>query len=95
MSVYVDDMQSCMPNKNWRYIAVCHMMADTIKELHDFATLLGLKRAWFQNNNKRFPHYDLTSNKRKIAVKHGAIEKSPIELIVYFKGKLNVKEKKN
>ena len=87
MSVYVDDMQFCIPNKNWRYRAVCHLMADTLEELHDFASLLRLKRAWFQDNNKRFPHYDLTSNKRKIAIKHGAIEKSPMELIRYFKRK--------
>ncbi len=82
MSVYVDNMQSCLPNKNWRYRKVCHMTADTIEELYEMASLIGLKKEWFQNINKRHPHYDLTPNKRKLAIKYGAIQ-----LIKYFKRK--------
>lgn len=72
MSVYVDSISPCMPNKNWKYRHCCHLVADTIDELHSFAACIGLKRDWFQN--KTIPHYDLTRNKRKLAVKYGAIE---------------------
>jgi alkanesulfonate monooxygenase SsuD/methylene tetrahydromethanopterin reductase-like flavin-dependent oxidoreductase (luciferase family) len=49
------------------------MTADTLAELHEMAERIGLKRAWFQEH-PRFPHYDLTRNKRRMAVKCGAIE---------------------
>lgn len=88
MSVYVDYNQPCLPNKNWKYKSVCRMMADTITELNNFAISIGLQKGWFQNKNTRFPHYDLTPNKRKLAIKYGAIEISPVGLIKYFKGKL-------
>ena len=94
MSVYVDYNQTCMPNKNWKYKYVCHMRADTLEELHEMALLIGLKKDWFQSMS-RFPHYDLTPNKRRQAIKQGAIEKPSMELLKYFKRKLNVKKKKN
>lgn len=73
MSVYVDDMAPCLRNRCWRYNQACHLVANTVAELHQFAAKgLGLKRSWFQN--KTVPHYDLTVNKRKLAVKLGAIE---------------------
>jgi len=72
MSVYVGPIMPCVPNKNWRYNYSCHLVADTVAELHSFAACLGLKRSWFQD--KRIPHYDLTRNKRKQAVKLGAIQ---------------------
>lgn len=73
MAVYVDWLQPTIPSKNWRYSQGCHLMADTEAELHEFAIdVLGLKRHWF-HNHPRHPHYDLTPNKRKTAVKNGAI----------------------
>ena len=72
MSVYVDDMQPCIRNRYWRYNQVCHLVADTPRELHIFARRLSLSGAWFQN--KTVPHYDLTINKRRQAVKLGAVE---------------------
>jgi len=47
------------------------MVADSIDELHEMATRLGLRR-WFQAGNR--PHYDVCKSKRKIAVSLGAIE---------------------
>lgn len=72
MSVYVDPIIPCIPNKNWKYHYSCHLVADTIAELHAFAVCLGLKRSWFQD--KTIPHYDLTANKRREAMKLGAKE---------------------
>ena len=72
MSVYVDKIMACTPNKNWKYQYSCHLIADTVAELHSFAACLGLKKSWFQA--KTLPHYDLTRNKRRQAVKLGAME---------------------
>lgn len=51
------------------------MFGDTnnIAELHEFASRLGLKKTFFQEE-PRLPHYDLTEGKRKKAIKLGAIE---------------------
>lgn len=72
MSVYVDPISPCIQNKRWPYKEACHLIADDVVELHSFAAYLGLKRSWFQN--KAIPHYDLTVNKRRLAVRLGAIE---------------------
>lgn len=72
MSVYVDSIIPTLINKNWKYPRGCHLVADTIAELHSFAACLGLKRSWYQY--KTMPHYDLTCNKRKLAVQLGAKE---------------------
>lgn len=67
-------MQPSIPNKNWPYKESCHLTADTEKELYVFAVgVLGLKRSWFQSHPTH-PHYDLTRNKRTLAVKNGAVE---------------------
>ena len=72
MSVYVSEMMVSLISARWRYSHHCYLIADTTKELHSFARKLSLKRAWFQD--KRLPHYDMTVNKRRQAVKLGAIE---------------------
>lgn len=73
MAVYVDDLMTCVPSKNWRWNKSCHLIADSVEELHGFAKRIGMKREWFQNDS-RLPHYDLTVNRRALAVKLGAIE---------------------
>jgi len=85
MSVYVDSMQPSLKNKNWRYNSNCHLVADDTRELHSFAKSIGLRRAWFQNH-PRLPHYDLTQNKRRQAVKAGAIEIDNCQLVSMMKG---------
>jgi hypothetical protein len=67
VSVYVDD-----PVYLWRNLYWCHMFADDVDELHEFAQRLGLKRSWFQDD-ERLPHYDVTENKRRTAVRLGAV----------------------
>jgi hypothetical protein len=73
MSVYVDRLLPCVPNKNWPYDKSCHLIADSLNELHEFALKLGLKKEWFQDH-KKHPHYDLTEGMRKKAIQLGAIE---------------------
>jgi len=72
MAVYVDEIIKyptkipCFKNGS------CHLVADTLAELHTFAEKLGLKRAWFQDNRK-IPHYDLTPGKSREAIALGAV----------------------
>jgi len=74
MSVYVDPMMGWPQTKRWPYGEVSHLIGDDETELHEFAKLIGLKRWWFQKQAGHIPHYDLTSGKRRLAIKHGAIE---------------------
>lgn len=80
MACYVDELFACLPTARWRYRKACHLTADTITELHEFAASLGLKRAWFQDHS-RVPHYDLTPNKRTAAVQAGARSISVREMV--------------
>jgi hypothetical protein len=50
----------------------CHLVADSIEELHAFAVALRLRRTWFQNRG--LPHYDLTPGKRAEAIRRGAVD---------------------
>lgn len=67
MSVYVDDA-----NIGWRGKKWCHLYADSLPELEEFARLIGLSPAWLQDSG--FPHYDVTGVMRARAVAAGAID---------------------
>lgn len=76
MTVYVDD---AFVEGDWgRWAGGGHMQADTVEELHAFATRLTLKRAWFQCKPGRpeHDHYDLTRSKRTQAILLGAADES-------------------
>lgn len=75
MSVYVDN-----PRAFYRGMIMCHMVADTLEELHTMADAIGIQRKWFQNHGK-YPHYDICKSKRKMAVHLGALEVSSKELL--------------
>ena len=53
-----------------------HLQADTLEELHHFASRLGLRREWFQAKPGRpeNDHYDLTRTGRERALALGAID---------------------
>jgi hypothetical protein len=75
MAVYVDKQR----NPFGRMI-MCHMIADTPKELHDMARSIGMRASWFQRHAS-FPHYDLSLTRRAMAVKKGAIEVERRDLV--------------
>lgn len=54
----------------------CHLMADTLDELHAFAARLGMNRDWFQGD-----HYDLVPPRRARALKLGAVEVTSRDLV--------------
>jgi hypothetical protein len=80
MSVYVDNLLPCLKSPKWRYDKSCHLIADDIDELHNFAEIIGLNRSWFQDKN--VPHYDLTANKRAEVIKAGAIPLSVKDFVL-------------
>jgi hypothetical protein len=75
MAVYVDNLR----DYGWRHGPSCHLIADTIEELMEFAVGMGLRPEWFQA--KSTPHFDLTADGRKAAVEHGAIELDQRQLV--------------
>lgn len=78
MSVYIDS--AFLP---YRGMNMCHMIADTVEELHQMADRIGLKRSWFQDSPPAsFPHYDVSTGKRSQAVLAGAIECERFEFVM-------------
>lgn len=73
MTVYVDELRIYPSRISCFRDGSCHMTADRIEELHAFALSIGIRRAWFQMRIV-MPHYDLTKNKRIVAVSRGAVE---------------------
>ncbi len=78
MAVYVDHAEN-----QFRRMKMCHMLADTVAELHEFAARIGLRRDWFQPRSR--PHYDLSKAKRATAIAAGAIELNRHELVALMK----------
>ncbi len=70
--VYVDQMNQYIGTKTIAWKRSCHLYADTLTELNNFATKLNLKKLWLKEENGR-PYYDLVSSKREYAIELGAI----------------------
>jgi hypothetical protein len=73
MSVYVDHAFAA---GDWgRWSGGGHLQADTLGELHAFASRLGMRQEWFQAKPGRpeKDHYDLTPERRELALELGAI----------------------
>lgn len=69
MAVYVDDMKA-----PFRRMIMCHMMADTRKELMQMADRIGVARKWIQKPGTKYEHFDICLSMRKRAVELGAKE---------------------
>lgn len=85
MAVYVDDAAHLMPRRRGPgFMIMCHMVADSLEELHEFAHELGLKPQWFQGGTFT-PHYDVNKTKRRLAVEKGAKEITQREAVAILR----------
>jgi hypothetical protein len=71
VAVYVDEIMRWPTRIRCFKNGSCHLTADTLQELHDFAKRLGMRREWFQPRS--WPHYDLTPRRREEALRLGAV----------------------
>ena len=75
MAVYVDDMEA-----PFGQMIMCHMIADSTKELLAMVDTIGVQRMWVQQYGSADEHFDICKSKRALAVRAGAIEISLREL---------------
>ena len=66
--------------KLWCHMATDDLSAQGFQELHKMAERLGLPRRAFQGH-PRHPHYDLSPDRRALAVELGAEQVSSKELV--------------
>jgi hypothetical protein len=75
VAVYVDKLV----DYGWRHGPSCHLIADSVDELIEFAESMGMRREWYQPLSS--PHFDLTADGRALAVEKGAIELDNRQLV--------------
>lgn len=77
------DMATYIDNARLRFgrMKMCHMIADTLDELHEMAGRIGMKREWFQVDPS-WPHYAVSLSRRNKAIEFGAVELTSRELFV-------------
>lgn len=92
MSVYVDPIMNHGGSDSFPWAKSCHMYADSLDELHAIAATIGMRRSWFQD--KRVPHYDLTTSRRAAARRAGAIAHTREQAVAFWnaKGWHNIRE---
>ena len=72
MTVYVDEIKRWPTQVECFRYGSAHLTADTLDELHAFATKkLRLRREWYQPLSS--PHYDLTPANQRKAIQLGAV----------------------
>lgn len=57
-----------------------HLVADSVKELHDFASMIGIKKSLFHSDS-RYPHYDLPIQNLGSALRNGAKQITDREMV--------------
>ncbi len=85
MGVYVDK-----PLHRLGRMIMCHMLADSERELHAMADAIGVARRHFQKNATA-PHYDICKAKRALAVRLGAVEIGRREVVEIIRRHRNAK----
>lgn len=65
--VYVDNAFVARHGYQW-----CHLLADSVEELHEFAASIGLSARAF-HHTARIPHYDVTRSQRRVVLNKGAL----------------------
>jgi hypothetical protein len=72
----------------------CHLVANTIPELHAFAERIGVKKCWFENKRgKNQPHYDIRKEMIEIVQQAGGKKVSNAELFLFLEKNYGTKTK--
>jgi hypothetical protein len=82
MGVYVDKAEN-----PYGRMTMCHMVADTTKELYDMASAIGIPLKWVQKRDTPDEHFDICKAKRALAIEEGAKEITPRELVRIIRSK--------
>lgn len=82
--VYVDPLMRYGGSATFKWKDSCHLFADTVEELHIFASLVGMRREWFQDKPS-LKHYDLNARRRIVAVARGAIELNRYDAVMKWR----------
>lgn len=82
MTVYIDKM-----NIPYGRMIMCHMLADSRKELDDIAHKIGLNKKWIQYPGTYKEHYDICLQYKNKALEAGAIEISRKQVALILKKK--------
>jgi hypothetical protein len=77
--IYVDRVEEypadyVAPHLRQQGVEWCHLWADSERELHKFATRIGLPRLRFHVSRGGIPHYDLTPAERAMVRAAGAAD---------------------
>ena len=68
MAIYVDRARVLFKDRVW-----CHMMADSLDELHHFAQLMKIDARLF-HRTASYTHYDITMEMRERVIACGAVD---------------------
>lgn len=69
MTIYVDNMDA-----KYGRMKMCHMFADSTRELLEMAEKIGVQRKWLQHAGTIKEHFDICQSKKAKAVALGAKE---------------------
>ena len=83
-----NDMRAPCEHRGKRRLVMCHMIADTRRELMAMVDRIEVSRRWLQSENNHGDHFDICLSKRALAVKAGAIEITWRELSLRCRSRL-------
>lgn len=83
--VYIDNFDET--GIKYGRMKMCHMIADTRQELLEMCDKIGVQRKWIQEYDKQREHFDISINKKKLAIKNGAKLIDMRELATIVKGR--------
>lgn len=88
MTIFVDALMDHGWQLGGRSTRNCHLFTDeqSLDALHAFAQSIGMSRSWFQDKAKA-PHYDLTPQRRSLAIAKGAVAVGRREAVAIWKAR--------
>ena len=86
--VFVDTLMHHGFKVRGKPVKSCHLFADKELELHRFVELIGLRRSWYHGPPRgRWPHYDIVSRFRALAIELGAVPLDRYQAVNFFDAK--------